>query len=659
MITFMPSICFSRDRSRDSLLLFRVWNYTQNHQQSTDGIEKNVYMSYTFQTKRRNPTLFLIPTMYSIAKGAREYVGEAYYKMRFHDAFRYDLHRQVLCGTIPHNRTVMPNIFQYMTPDLYNETLYGDKILSPFHYSNRFFYKYLIIPVNNNLFIVRFRPRTNNTQLIKGRAFVELESGRINSITFDGEYDLVSFNVTAAMNMTDERIVLPERCSTKIKFNFLGNKITATCRAFYDCPTTLPDSLDNVESREMMETLRPTTLPITEKEIYDKHDEARVIAQQEEAADTTEHKQSLGDFLWDNIGYNLINSTYADAGPASMRISPLFNPLYFSYSQSRGFAYKLNIGLRYNFSPHRYLTLEPKMGYNFKKQQFFYTAPLRMTYNPKRNGYAEITWANGNRTSHGALIDDIQKKEGEKFEVPEFRDEIFQVVNNVEAFDWVEVMTGIVYHRRSSTQHELMKSIGFDDEFRSFAPLLTLHFKPWQQKGPTLTANYERGFKNVFRSNLDYERWEFDLSYKHKMKSMRAVNFRAGTGFYTQRSTDYFVDYSNFRDNNLPTGWDDDWTGQFQLVDERWYNESNYYIRGNFSFESPLLALTWVPLVGKVIEMERVYISALNIEHTRPYFELGYGFTTRYLSTGIFTSFLGGKYEGFGCKFTVELFRRW
>ena len=269
MITFMPSICFSRDRSRDSLLLFRVWNYTQNHQQSTDGIEKNVYMSYTFQTKRRNPTLFLIPTMYSIAKGAREYVGEAYYKMRFHDAFRYDLHRQVLCGTIPHNRTVMPNIFQYMTPDLYNETLYGDKILSPFHYSNRFFYKYLIIPVNNNLFIVRFRPRTNNTQLIKGRAFVELESGRINSITFDGEYDLVSFNVTAAMNMTDERIVLPERCSTKIKFNFLGNKITATCRAFYDCPTTLPDSLDNVESREMMETLRPTTLPITEKEIYD------------------------------------------------------------------------------------------------------------------------------------------------------------------------------------------------------------------------------------------------------------------------------------------------------------------------------------------------------------------------------------------------------
>ena len=204
-----------------------------------------------------------------------------------------------------------------------------------------------------------------------------------------------------------------------------------------------------------------------------------------------------------------------------------------------------------------------------------------------------------------------------------------------------------------------MKDIGFPDEFRSFAPLLTLHFKPWQHRGPTLTANYERGVKGIFESTLDYERWEFDLSYKHDMKSMRQINMRAGTGFYTQRTTDYFVDYANFRDNNLATGWDDDWSGQFQLLDTQWYNESNYYIRGHLTFESPLLALTWVPLVGKFVEMERVYISALNIERRRPYFELGYGFTTRYLSTGFFTSFYGGKIDKVGCKFTVELFRRW
>ena len=88
-------------------------------------------------------------------------------------------------------------------------------------------------------------------------------------------------------------------------------------------------------------------------------------------------------------------------------------------------------------------------------------------------------------------------------------------------------------------------------------------------------------------------------------------------------------------------------------------NQSDYYIRGHISFESPLLALAWIPGVGRLFEMERVYLSTLSIDHTRPYFELGYGFTNRYFSTGIFASFLNTKFQRIGCRFTIELFRRW
>jgi len=164
---------------------------------------------------------------------------------------------------------------------------------------------------------------------------------------------------------------------------------------------------------------------------------------------------------------------------------------------------------------------------------------------------------------------------------------------------------------------------------------------------------------NVLGANLQYTRWEFDASYKKTVNGMRVLNLRGGTGFYTNRSSDFFVDFSNFRDNNLPTGWEDDWSGQFQLVDSRWYNESNYYVRGHISYDSPLLLLSWMPWVGRFMESERLYFSALGIEHTRPYFELGYGFKTRYFSTGVFTSFLNTRYQGFEFKFTFELFRRW
>lgn len=132
MLISMPGICFSRDTSVDSLVLFRIWNYAKEHQLVTNGVQRNVYAACTFKTNRRNPTLFLVPTMYSIAKGERQFVVESYYKMKFRDAFQYDLSRQVFSSTIPHNRTVMPTMLQYMTPNLYDETLYPDKMLSLF-----------------------------------------------------------------------------------------------------------------------------------------------------------------------------------------------------------------------------------------------------------------------------------------------------------------------------------------------------------------------------------------------------------------------------------------------------------------------------------------------------------------------------------------------
>ena len=130
-------------------------------------------------------------------------------------------------------------------------------------------------------------------------------------------------------------------------------------------------------------------------------------------------------------------------------------------------------------------------------------------------------------------------------------------------------------------------------------------------------------------------------------------------GFYTHRSTEYFVDYINFRDKNLPGGWNDEWTGQFQLVNGQWYNESEYYIRAHLTYDSPLLALSWIPHAGRLIEAERFYASALSIQHHPFYYELGYGFTNRFFSTGIFTSFVGFKHDRVGFKFTIHIFNRW
>lgn len=655
MMTLMSSICFARDRSADSLIVNRMWDYYENYGKSVDGVKRNMYFVYNFDSKRRNVLLYLVPTMYCIAKGDKEYAGEVYGKQTFNTIYDFHFKRQVSYGTIPHHRRVMPLLYDLTIPNIYGKQIYSDKLLSPFHRTNRFFYKYRVVQIGTSAHIY-FRPRSSNTQLIKGNAIIDIETGRVLSFTFNGEFDMINFKVEGVMDKYDVHDILPDHCSTEASFKFLGNKIQAKMTTFYNCPISLPDSIENQRDLAMISKLRPIHIGVEEQMVYDEYKKQQQRAMESDTLPKSSNR--LKDVAWDIIGDNLINSMHTQTENISLKMSPLLNPLYMGYSHSKGVSYKLNIGARYAWNAHRYLTLNPKFGYSFKKKQFYYTLPLRMTYNPKRNGYAELSWGNGNRTSNAALYETYQKVMGEKEVMPEFNDEYIKAVNNVVAFDWIEITSGLVYHLRQSRNPQKMQQAGLTDDFRSFAPSLTVRLTPWK-KGPTLTANYERSFKNILQSNLDYERWEFDAVYKHQNKSVRILNLRLGTGFYSKRSSDYFVDYSNFRDNNLPTGWEDDWTGQFQLLDSRWYNESRYYVRGHASYDSPLIGLSWLPWIGRIIETERFYLSAMSIEHTHPYFEIGYGFKTRYLSTGFFANFLNTRFQSFGCKFTIELFRRW
>lgn len=61
----------------------------------------------------------------------------------------------------------MPTLFKYLTPRPYEEMLIEGRVLSPFHFRNRRFYRYQVTPFSVNEALVSFRPRTNNTQMVR------------------------------------------------------------------------------------------------------------------------------------------------------------------------------------------------------------------------------------------------------------------------------------------------------------------------------------------------------------------------------------------------------------------------------------------------------------------------------------------------------------
>ena len=665
ILTGLPSFLLAKNQNDSLPVLQRIYNFRNQTGGNIEGIERNVYMKFRYDILRRNIGLWLIPTMDLLAKGDRHLMMETYSKLKFKSFDKYENQQQLVWGTVRSNRKAMTPILVFLTPNIYAPTIYKNHTLSPFHKSNSRFYQYTVTNQDNGFSVVTFRPRRRrNTQLVSGMAYVKTETGRIIQAVLTGDYDGIFFNTEVIMGNEGVNVFLPDLCFTHAQFRFMGNKINAAFEASYNCPVTLPDSLHNSHNRVLLDSLRPIPLIESEKAIYSHYDSLHPV--KPDTAGTLQKTQKGKALLdaFDLIGEKLVGSISARTEKASLRIYPLLSPQYLSYSSHYGLAYKIRMKADYHFNAHRYFLFKPQTGYNFKLNKLYYTLPLTFFYNPKRNGYVEMVYGNGNRTSHASIVDQIHQEYGDSIDLKDtyfdaFNDNYLRITNNIMAFDWLDIELGINFHHRHAYEAAAMRAFNKPTDYHSLAPLLSLKLRPWRQ-GPLFTIDYERGLKVFQNSNIDYERWEFDGSLKHLILPSRKLNIRIGGGFYSRKRGNDFVDFANFRDNNLPEGWDDEWTGNFQLLRSRWYNNSRYYARANLSYESPLLFLSNLPSVGHYLERERFYLSALSIEHTRPYFELGYGFTTRFFTIGLFTNFLNNKeIRNFECKFTFELFQRW
>ena len=209
-------------------------------------------------------------------------------------------------------------------------------------------------------------------------------------------------------------------------------------------------------------------------------------------------------------------------------------------------------------------------------------------------------------------------------------------------------------------EHERYEAAGLPSNYVSVAPMAEIQWRPRTWNGPLIALDYERGIKNFLGGDINYERWELDMQWIKRLTRLQSLQMRIGTGLYTKKGESaYFLDFENFRENNLPGGWNDDWSGEFELLNSNIYNASKWYARTNFTYESPLLFISRLPLVGHFIEMERFYLSGLCVKTIHPYIEMGYGFTTRLFSIGMFVNNENGRFRDFGCKLGFELFRHW
>ena len=121
----------------DSLILEKIYEYHRTHHSDVKNLQENVYAKFRFNVEKRNSILWLIPSMYVLAKDPREYIRESYNDVTFMNEHDFIVNKQVVTGTIRKNRKAMPVIVDFNSPRIYDIALYDEYMLSPFNRINR------------------------------------------------------------------------------------------------------------------------------------------------------------------------------------------------------------------------------------------------------------------------------------------------------------------------------------------------------------------------------------------------------------------------------------------------------------------------------------------------------------------------------------------
>ena len=635
-----------------------------------DTVTTNAYLKFHIHLKRSNVSLAAIPDLYYLARDKkRDFFGEIYAEVALDNQCHIEEHRKVKATTIYRNHSVLDNINTYMSPMLFNTTLFDDFILSPLVEQNRRFYHYRSVAVNDSVTRFSVHPKMNNTQLVKA-SFDVLPSGQITIFRIEGEYDMCRFDITGEMGKDGVFAIFPTKCHVNATVNITGNKILLDYSTHYNMPAKVPtEEMKHDETARFFDSIRPTALSQEETEAINLYHN-QLMANDSTKTSYNSRTHQWTRFLWDVMGDNMLNKIKTHIGnqeKGNLHIGPIFNPLYFGYTRTKGVFYKFDIKGNYNFSSRQALTFRPRLGYSFRQHQLFYTVPVYYYFNRQHNGFVHLEVSNGNRISDSSVLDELKHEtrdsviNWDRMNLNYFKDASIQLTASYDIdHNKLAVETGIVGHKRTAVNKAGLTLAGKPTHYTSLAPYLQVRWQPWKLQGPIFAMQYERGLKGILGSDSEYERMEYDAQFKLNMSCMRTLQLRGGMGLYTSRSKgNYFLDYYNFRQNYVPGGWNDDWTGDFEILRSEWYNSSKYYIRSNMTYESPLMLMSYLPVVGKIVEKERIYFSMLAVEKLWPYMEIGYGFVNRVFSIGAFGGISRHRFEGFGMKVGLELFNKW
>ena len=93
---------------------------------------------------------------------------------------------------------------------------------------------------------------------------------------------------------------------------------------------------------------------------------------------------------------------------------------------------------------------------------------------------------------------------------------------------------------------------------------------PLGSKYPTFTLGFTKGIKNIFGSDVDFDKWKFSISDDKNFKLAGSLKYKIGAGGFLNSKKVYIQDYQHFNGNEAAAA--SEYVNSFQLV--KYYSNS-------------------------------------------------------------------------------------
>jgi len=173
---------------------------------------------------------------------------------------------------------------------------------------------------------------------------------------------------------------------------------------------------------------------------------------------------------------------------------------------------------------------------------------------------------------------------------------------------------------------------------------------------PTFVFYYEKGFKNIFGSDVNYDFVSASINQNLKIGFDNYLDYSVTAGGFINDKKLFAPDFKYFNVNNQAVLFTQS-ANRFYLLDYYKSIQSGYFLEAHTAINFKKLIFMRLPLLNRTLMRESLFGSYLTTDFKNHYFEIGYGLNNIFLimDAAVVAGFENGKHQSTGMKLSFNL----